>query len=101
MTNLVDYRLVRDAETKQVYTEGAPVVTVFAPSNAAFEKLPLKLKFFLFSPFGENVLKKILQYHIVPTTVIHSGALNFFLFLLVHPIVKQHTSSRLAVEYDV
>lgn len=53
--------------------EGAPVVTSFIPINKAFNKLPLKLRLFLFSPFGEHVLKKILQYHTVPELLIHSG----------------------------
>ncbi|KAF7440848.1 hypothetical protein PC9H_001196 [Pleurotus ostreatus] len=55
--------------------EGAPVVTSFIPINKAFNKLPLKLRLFLFSPFGEHVLKKILQYHTVPELLIHSDYL--------------------------
>jgi len=48
-------------------------VTIFAPTNRAFERLPVKLKKFLFSPLGEGVLGKLLQYHVVPGAVIHSS----------------------------
>jgi len=48
-------------------------VTVFAPTNRAFEKLPRKLKLFLFSPFGERILQKLLRYHIVPDMAFFSG----------------------------
>lgn len=64
---------------------GATALTFFAPSNRAFEKLPRKLRFFLFSPFGQRALKKLLQFHIVPGIVLHSGARGF----LRHP-VKHH-----------
>jgi len=46
--------------------KGARAVTVFAPTNAAFEKLPVKLRHFLFSPLGRHALKKVLEYHVVP-----------------------------------
>jgi len=52
--------------------EGAKAVTVFAPTNKAFKELPGKLKLFLFSPLGGRVLRKILQYHIVPNFILHS-----------------------------
>ncbi|KLO06763.1 hypothetical protein SCHPADRAFT_1002149 [Schizopora paradoxa] len=48
------------------------VTTVFAPTNAAFERLPPRLRLFLFSPFGKVVLKKLLQYHIVPNITVHT-----------------------------
>lgn len=53
--------------------EGASLVTIFAPTNRAFESLPAKLQLFLFSPFGERVLQKLLQYHIVPGAAVHSS----------------------------
>ncbi|KJA24634.1 hypothetical protein HYPSUDRAFT_76424 [Hypholoma sublateritium FD-334 SS-4] len=56
--------------------EGTPLVTVFAPTNRAFEALPKKLQIFLFSPFGARVLKKLLQFHIVPNAVIHSNYIH-------------------------
>ncbi|KDQ60570.1 hypothetical protein JAAARDRAFT_124834 [Jaapia argillacea MUCL 33604] len=52
--------------------EGNPAVTAFIPSNKAFDRLPLKLKLFLFSPFGERVLKKVLEYHIIPDFILHT-----------------------------
>ncbi len=52
---------------------GAAVMTVFAPTNAAFERLPEELRRFLFSPRGRDVLKKILQYHIMPNMAVSTG----------------------------
>ncbi|KAF9228607.1 FAS1 domain-containing protein [Gyrodon lividus] len=51
---------------------GATATTVFAPTSGAFQRLPKKLKLFLFSPFGEKALRKLLEYHIVPNFVLHS-----------------------------
>ncbi|TFL06146.1 hypothetical protein BDV98DRAFT_600229 [Pterulicium gracile] len=52
--------------------KGTNVTTVFVPSNEAFRKLPLRLRLFLFSPFGERILKKLLEFHVVPNFVFHS-----------------------------
>jgi hypothetical protein len=38
-------------------------------------ELPAKLKFFLFSPFGEKALAKVLAYHYIPNTLLHSEVL--------------------------
>jgi len=51
---------------------GFGLATNFAPDNLAFAKLPEGLKRFLFSPFGGNVLAKILMYHYVPKTLLLS-----------------------------
>ncbi|KAF8197430.1 FAS1 domain-containing protein [Pholiota molesta] len=56
--------------------EGTSLVTIFAPTNRAFESLPAKLQLFLFSPFGERVLQKLLQYHIVPGAAVHSNYIH-------------------------
>jgi len=56
--------------------EGSHLVTVFAPTNHAFEKLPRKLQLFLFSPFGERVLQKLLRYHIVPEMAFFSDYIH-------------------------
>lgn len=55
--------------------EGSSAVSVFAPSNRAFHRLPKRLKFFLFSPFGARALQKLLQYHVVPEYILHSDYL--------------------------
>jgi uncharacterized surface protein with fasciclin (FAS1) repeats len=68
LTHDLDLRWVRDKGLT-----GASLVTIFAPTNRAFEALPKKLQYYLFSPFGERVLKKLLQYHVVPNTVVHSN----------------------------
>jgi len=52
--------------------KGTGLATFFLPDNKAFLELPLKLKFFLFSPFGENALKKVLAYHYLPNTLLLS-----------------------------
>ncbi|ORY25187.1 FAS1 domain-containing protein [Naematelia encephala] len=56
---------------------GTPLTTLFAPTNEAFNRLPDKLRFFLFSPFGERALDKILQYHDVPDTLLLSEFVYF------------------------
>jgi uncharacterized surface protein with fasciclin (FAS1) repeats len=53
--------------------EGSRAVTVFAPTNGAFKRLPKKLKLWLFSPFGESALKKLLEYHIAPGFIFHTN----------------------------
>lgn len=40
--------------------------TIFAPTNQAFLSLGPKANFFLFSPFGQHILRYVLSYHIVP-----------------------------------
>jgi len=47
-------------------------VTVFAPTNNAFARLPKGLQRFLFSRFGERALKKLLEFHIVPEFILYS-----------------------------
>lgn len=51
---------------------GAEITTFFAPTSGAFQRLPNKLRLFLFSPFGSKALKKLLEYHIVPQVVLHT-----------------------------
>ncbi|KAF8964070.1 FAS1 domain-containing protein [Flammula alnicola] len=71
LTGDVDLRFIHGKGLK-----GTSLVTVFAPTNRAFVALPKKLQLFLFSPFGERVLKKLLQYHIVPAAVVHSNYIH-------------------------
>lgn len=77
LTDYLDFRFVRKSEEdhgKESFVfRGSPAVTVFAPTNAAFEELPWKLRRFLFSPFGRRVLRKLLEYHIVPDYIFHTG----------------------------
>ncbi|KAH0830435.1 FAS1 domain-containing protein [Lanmaoa asiatica] len=51
---------------------GATAATTFAPTSGAFKRLPKKLKLYLFSPFGQKALKKLLEYHIVPNSILHT-----------------------------
>ncbi|EDR11024.1 uncharacterized protein LACBIDRAFT_232955, partial [Laccaria bicolor S238N-H82] len=72
LTDNIDLHYVRGLDGHKGHFQGASTVTVFAPTNRAFEVLPEKLRLFLFSPFGAPALKKLLQFHIVPDLVLHS-----------------------------
>jgi len=48
---------------------GAGPFTVFAPTNAAFEKIPAATRESLMAPAGKADLTKILTYHVVPGRV--------------------------------
>lgn len=48
---------------------GAGPFTVFAPTNAAFEKIPAATRDSLMAPAGKANLTKILTYHVVPGRV--------------------------------
>ncbi|OSD02770.1 hypothetical protein PYCCODRAFT_1477418 [Trametes coccinea BRFM310] len=75
LTDAVDWHDVRNSDGKHT-VEGSPAVTFFAPTNRAFERLPTRLRHFLFSPFGEKALKKLLQFHIVPELVLHADYIH-------------------------
>ncbi|CDO74727.1 hypothetical protein BN946_scf184593.g9 [Trametes cinnabarina] len=75
LTDAVEWHEVPSSEGKHT-VEGSPAVTVFAPTNKAFSRLPTRLQHFLFSPFGEKVLKKLLQFHIVPELVLHADYIH-------------------------
>ena len=45
---------------------GTGPFTVFAPDNAAFEKIPAATRESLMTPAGKSALTKILTYHVVP-----------------------------------
>ena len=66
-------RYVKSDNGEEYTLQGSSALTLFAPTNSAFEHLPLKLRLFLFSPFGQHVLRKVLEYHIIPNLVVHSG----------------------------
>ncbi|KAF9567646.1 FAS1 domain-containing protein [Agrocybe pediades] len=71
--------LTEETDLRYVHGEGlkgAATVTVFAPTNRAFQRLPKKLQLFLFSPFGERILRKIVQYHVVPNQAVHSNHIH-------------------------
>jgi uncharacterized surface protein with fasciclin (FAS1) repeats len=73
LTDTIEWRYVPREHDKKWHVEGTGSTTLFVPSNIAFKKLPKKLQLFLFSPFGERVLRKLLEFHIVPGIVLHSG----------------------------
>ncbi|KNZ45326.1 uncharacterized protein VP01_824g1 [Puccinia sorghi] len=49
-----------------------PSFTVFAPTNHAFRSLGPAANAFLFSPFGQHILRYILSFHIVPDVIWHT-----------------------------
>jgi len=71
LENGIQYHYVHSKHGKGRF-EGAPSVTVFAPTNDAFAALPEKLLLYLFSPFGKSALGKLLSYHVVPEFHVHS-----------------------------
>ncbi|KAI9056677.1 hypothetical protein FKP32DRAFT_1607820 [Trametes sanguinea] len=75
LTDAVDWHNVHNSDGKDT-VEGSPAVTFFAPTNRAFERLPTRLRRFLFSPFGAKALKKLLQFHIVPELVLHADYIH-------------------------
>lgn len=76
LSDAIEWRRVPGKDGEKSTVQGSPSNTVFVPTNKAFKKLPAKLQFYLFSPFGEHVLKKLLQFHIVPEFILHSGMLT-------------------------
>lgn len=46
--------------------DGAGPFTVFAPTNAAFEKVPAERRDALTRPEGQEELRRLLTYHVVP-----------------------------------
>jgi len=66
-------RYVKADDGQGYKLQGSSALTLLAPTNSAFEHLPLKLRLFLFSPLGQRALRKILEYHIVPNLVVHTG----------------------------
>ncbi|KAA1099892.1 hypothetical protein PGT21_024046 [Puccinia graminis f. sp. tritici] len=46
-----------------------PSFTIFAPTNHAFRTLGPAANAFLFSPFGQHILRYVLSYHIVPDVI--------------------------------
>ncbi|KAF7971644.1 hypothetical protein HWV62_20684 [Athelia sp. TMB] len=76
-TDALEWRYVpTGGEDRKWELQGSASSTLFAPTSGAFEKLPWKLRLFLFSPFGEKVLGKLLQLHVVPGVVLHSDYLH-------------------------
>lgn len=52
--------------------KGLTGVTLFAPANVAWGRLPPVLRLFLFSPFGKHVLQKVLALHALPWTIFYA-----------------------------
>jgi len=81
---VLDYEKTKEKH-KPVF-KGSPALTLFAPTNEAFALLPDRLLMFLFSPFGERALQKILAYHVLPKHVVFSEN--------VHEVGKGHKNHK-------
>lgn len=51
---------------------GQPDLTLFAPDNIAWYRLPPLLRIFLWSPYGSKVLGKVLALHSLPKTIFYA-----------------------------
>lgn len=91
---LLDYHYDRNAskEAGKPKFQGTGLATLFSPTNTAFHRLPGGLKFYLFSPFGEKALAKLLAYHYVPHTLLLSE-------LIVHEGKHHHHEKDSVVEH--
>lgn len=54
------------------HAHGLTGVTVFAPANLAWARIPSALRLYLFSPFGKNLLQKVLGLHSLPYTIFYA-----------------------------
>ncbi|KAG8978507.1 hypothetical protein FRB90_008427, partial [Tulasnella sp. 427] len=52
--------------------KGYAATTFFAPTNEAWNQLPQDLQMYLFSPFGEETLRKLLAFHTIPNRLVFS-----------------------------
>lgn len=101
LTDDVDLRYVKSQNGDGYTLQGSSALTLFAPTNLAFEHLPLKLRLFLFSPFGQHVLRKVLEYHIIPNLVIHSGMTCFPMFAITFTLAVDYQYNSSASEFSV
>ncbi|PWN41050.1 hypothetical protein IE81DRAFT_324966 [Ceraceosorus guamensis] len=53
---------------------GEPGITLFAPTNLAWTKVPARFKFFLLSPFGTRLLAKAFMLHALPINIVYADA---------------------------
>ncbi|KAF9016296.1 hypothetical protein BDZ89DRAFT_1141548 [Hymenopellis radicata] len=74
----LDLHWVSGKKDQEGHFTGTSTVTAFIPSNSAFKALPKNLQLYLFSPFGARVLKKLLQFHVVPDLSLHTVWDPFF-----------------------
>ncbi|KAL4065437.1 FAS1 domain-containing protein [Scleroderma yunnanense] len=76
LTGHIDRRYFHGKDESHGGFHGAKTATFFAPTNSAFRRLPRKLQFWLFSPFGERALRKLLEFHIVPDFALFSDYIH-------------------------
>jgi uncharacterized surface protein with fasciclin (FAS1) repeats len=75
------------------HPSGVGGLTLFAPANLAFRGLPLKLRLFLFSPFGEKVLGYVLALHSLPKDIFFA---DFHHHVKSHSIGGKEAAARLS-----
>jgi len=72
LESALEWRYVPGPRGRKGSFHGNPTVTLFAPTNDAWAKLPEHLIFYLFSPFGASALRKVLQYHVIPEFLVYT-----------------------------
>ncbi|KAJ7714894.1 hypothetical protein DFH07DRAFT_974339 [Mycena maculata] len=83
----------REHASTSTFVDGNYSGTLFAPTDRAFEHLPQSLREFLFSPEGTHVLQKLLEFHVIPGVVVHSGVGTGVLPIAPsHPLVPARAS---------
>lgn len=56
--------------------KGTEAATLFAPSNLAWDRLPWGFRAYLFSPWGEKLLGKILMLHSIPNDIVYADSVH-------------------------
>ncbi|PWN26115.1 hypothetical protein BDZ90DRAFT_265355 [Jaminaea rosea] len=56
--------------------KGTEAATLFAPSNAAWDRLPWSFRAYLFSPWGRDLLGKVLMLHSIPDDIVYADSVH-------------------------
>lgn len=57
--------------------KGTPSSTLFGPHNLAWDRLPPAFRGYLFSPWGKELLAKVLMYHAIPNDLFYADAVHY------------------------
>jgi len=60
----------RQGQENDRYGRGSPATTLMVPTNEAWNQLPADLVFYLFSPIGERTLRKLMEFHTLPSNIV-------------------------------
>jgi uncharacterized surface protein with fasciclin (FAS1) repeats len=70
--------------------------TIFAPTNFAWVKIPLRVTAWLFSPRGHHILSKLVEYQISPNTTFYTDSI--WTFPKPHDDISQETYDDISKE---